>query len=309
MWILCARQPLGVFKLQHMYGVHLLALDEDEDDNSVLLEDEDLPPEDIVTGGCGSLAVVDGTSKTARLVHYTAQDYLSRTLGVHLQKPRLELTKISLKYLQLLNFQEGPILSDTDMVQRFENFPFIDYAARYWGSELQELQNEDLWKCLNRFLSKEVAVSVASRVWSLPRHRCPYWSQEFPKDVPELVLAASFEAPDVLERLVRQGKDIEGRGSDKETPLIRSARLGHVKNIATLLRLGANVSATDIAGETAIEMATLAGKSSAVKALIDGGANVNTINGTEGWSRCDDTDQLGRISSEPGSFERTRSHG
>ncbi|WYZ35404.1 hypothetical protein EsH8_X_000051 [Colletotrichum jinshuiense] len=284
LWILCARRPLGVHELQHMYAVHLLTRDEHEDEEMIMLEDDDLPPEDIVTGVCGSFIVVDSTSKTTRLVHYTAQDYLSRTLGEHLDKTRLELTRISLEYLQLLNFQEGPALSDSAMAERLANFTFLDYAARYWGAELEGLRIEDFWGSVDRFLSNEVAVSVASQIWSLPRYRYANWSNEFPKGVPAIVLAASFQTPNVLERLVGQGKDIEGRGSDKETTLIRSARLGHEENITALLRLGADVAATDIAGETAIDVATLAGKASAVKALIDGGANVNTVPGAEGWS-------------------------
>ncbi|CCF34483.1 ankyrin [Colletotrichum higginsianum] len=273
LWILCARRPLGIHELQHMYAVHLRTRDEDEDEDMILLEVDDLPPEDIVTGVCGSFIVVDSISKTVSLVHYTAQDYLSRTLGKHLDKTRLELARISLEYLQLLNFQEGPALSDSVMAERLANFPFLDYAARYWGADLQGLQVEDLWGSVNRFLSNAGAISVASQIWSLPRYRYAHWSNEYPKGFPGIVLAASFQIPNVLERLVGQGKDIEGRGSDKKTPLIRSARLGHEENIKALIQLGADVAATDIAGETAIDVAALAGKASLVEALIDGVAN------------------------------------
>ncbi|EFQ36285.1 uncharacterized protein GLRG_11430 [Colletotrichum graminicola M1.001] len=170
------------------------------------------------------------------------------------------------------------------MAERLDNFPFLDYAAKYWGADLQESQVEDFWGYVNRFLSNKAAINVASQVWSLPRYRYAYWSNEFPKYVPAIVLAASSKIPIVLERLVGQGEGVEGCGSDRETALIKSARLGHEENIKALIRLGADVAATDIAGETAIVVATLAGKSSAVKALIDGGANVNTVTGTAGWS-------------------------
>ncbi|KAJ0356729.1 hypothetical protein COL154_010821 [Colletotrichum chrysophilum] len=162
LWILCARRPLDVHELQHMYAIHLLTRDEGPNAEAILLEDDDLPPEDIITGVCGSLIVVDSTSKTVRLVHYTAQDYLNRTFGGHLHEPRMELTRISLEYLQLLNFEEGPALSDSVMVERLANFPFLDYAAKYWGAELQALQIEEIWEPVNRFLSNDVAVSVAT---------------------------------------------------------------------------------------------------------------------------------------------------
>ncbi|KAJ0274757.1 hypothetical protein COL940_009153 [Colletotrichum noveboracense] len=161
LWILCARRPLDVHELQHMYAVHLLTRDEIPQAEAILLEDDDLPPEDIITGVCGSLIVVDSTSKTVRFVHYTAQDYLSRTFGDHLHEPRLELTRISLEYLQLINFEEGPALPDSVMMERLADFPFLDYAAKHWGAELQRLQIEEIWESVNRFLSNDVAVSVA----------------------------------------------------------------------------------------------------------------------------------------------------
>lgn len=283
MWVLCAQRPLSVLELQHMYAVHLLVHDDEYE--PVCLEDDDLPPGDIVTGVCGGLIVVDSTLSTVRLVHYTAQDYLLRTHGEELHKPRLELAKVSLMYLQLLNFSDGPGLSDDIMAERLAKFPFLEYAAHYWGQELGEIHMETFWEHVNRFLSNEVAVSVASQVWSLPRHRFMNWSLEFPTNVPALVLVASFPLPQVLERLVVQGHNIEGSGSDGETPLIRSARLGHAENIRTLLRRGADITAADVTGETSIERATLPGNACAVKALIvDGNADVNIITGSTGWS-------------------------
>ncbi|KAF6790311.1 ankyrin [Colletotrichum musicola] len=282
MWILCARRPLSVLALQHAYAVHLLS--QDGDGEPMSLEDDDLPPKEIITGVCGGLITVDGTSQIVRLVHYTTQDYLLRTHGKDLHRPRLELTKVSLDDLQLRNFSDEPALSDDGMAKRLEDFTFLEYAAKQWGSELHQLKIDTFWEFVDRFLSNEVAVNVASQAWGLPQHRYTNWSHEFATNVPAVVLAASFNIPEVLERLKSRGHDIEASGSDGETPLIRSSRLGHAENISTLLRLGANIAAVDDAGETSIERATAAGRTLAVKALIDEGANVNTVTGTAGWS-------------------------
>ncbi|KAF6801238.1 ankyrin [Colletotrichum sojae] len=282
MWILCARRPLSVLELQHAYAVYLLS--QDDDGELMLREDDDLPPRDIIIGVCGGLVTVDGTSQIIRLVHYTAQDYLLRTHGKQLHRPRLELTKVSLSYLQLLNFSDGPTLSDDGMTKRLDHFPFLQYAAKQWGPELHRLKLDTFWECVDRFLSNEVAVNVASQVWGLPQHRYTNWSHEFATDVPAVVLAASFNIPEVLERLASQGHDIEAKGSDGETPLIRSSRLGRAENVSILLRLGANIDAVDAAGETSIECAAPAGQTLAVKALIDGGANPNMATSTGGWS-------------------------
>lgn len=267
-----------------MYAVHLLT--QDEEYEPIRLEDDDLPPGDIVTGVCGGLIVVDGTSQTVRLVHYTAQDYLLRTHAKQLDEPKRKLTVVSLSYLQLLDFTDEIGMSDDIMAMRLVKFPFLEYAARYWGSEVHDMRIEAIWEQMHSFLSNDLAVGVASQVWSLPRHRFTNWSRDFPTGVPALVLAASFQLPQALERLVtRGGHNIEGSGSDGETPLIRSARLGHAENIKTLLRLGADIAAADVAGETSIERATLAGHAAAVKTLIDhGGVDVNIVTGSAGWS-------------------------
>ncbi|KAK2006265.1 Pkinase-domain-containing protein [Colletotrichum eremochloae] len=280
-WVLCARQPLSVFELQHMYALRMLLQDEHE---VIELEDDDLPPRETVTGVCGGLIVIDAMSNSVRLVHYTAQDYLRRTHQDSLSQRQLELTEISVHYLGLAEFSDGPAMSDADMADRLTRFPFLNYAANYWGVEIDEVQSENFWKPFNRFLSNQVAVSVANQVWSLPHHRYVRWSQEYPANIPALVLASSFELPDVLHKLVEQGHSIEGCGSDGETPLIRAARLGHAGNVATLIRLGANVAAIDVAGETAIERAASIGNSAAVKALLEGGAEANTTDHTVGWT-------------------------
>ncbi|KAK1954664.1 ankyrin [Colletotrichum sublineola] len=280
-WVLCALQLLSVFELQHMYALWMLLQDEHE---VIELEDDNLPPRETVTGVCGGLIVIDAMSNSVRLVHYTAQDYLRRTHQDSLSQRQLELTEISVHYLGLAEFSDGPAMSDADMADRLTRFPFLNYAANYWGVEIDEVQSENFWKPLNRFLSNQVAVSVANQVWSLPHHRYVRWSQDYPANVPALVLASSFELPDVLHKLVEQGHSIEGCGSDGETPLIRAARLGHAGNVAKLIRFGANVASTDVAGETAIERAASIGNSAAVKALLEGGAEANTTDHTVGWT-------------------------
>ena len=62
---------------------------------------------EILTGACGSLIVVDGESRFVRLVQYTAKQYIERVHHVHLPNTRLEITKISLAYLNLSNFVDG----------------------------------------------------------------------------------------------------------------------------------------------------------------------------------------------------------
>ncbi|KAK8183666.1 uncharacterized protein BKA78DRAFT_299687 [Phyllosticta capitalensis] len=285
-WILCARRPLRVPELQHMYAVHCLA--QDNDNKPIYLHEDDLPPGDIITGVCGGLIVVDDAlyrperyfprlkvdmTSRVRLVHYTTQEYLLRTHHERVHESRLELTRVSLKYLQLSNFSDVPGWSIDTLFRRLDEFPFLDYAARYWGPGIDAAGMEALWEHIDGFLSNKAALSVALWIHNYYHHGPMFRATGV--EVHVLVVVASFELPELLEKLVLQGHDIEGSGSDGETPLIRSAWLGHTKNITTLLRLGANIDATDRFGRTPIFKATSYKEAAAVKALIDGGANVN----------------------------------
>lgn len=275
-WVLCARRTLTVLEIQHMYAMRDLAED-------TLLEDDDLPDGDILTSVCGGLIVVDGELKSARLVHYTAQEFFQRIQQARLPSSRFDLTKICLAYLRLPNFSDGICTTDAAMSLRLAKYPFLEYAAHHWGSESANINFDVLENELEAFMSNETAVSVTSQIWSVPTHRYTHWSQEFPRNVPVLVLTASFDLPNVLRRLVTAGHDLEGKGSDGETALIRASRLGLTASILALLDVGAAVDATDSAGETALERAAAGGKAEALRALLHGGADIKFTTGAN-WT-------------------------
>lgn len=275
-WVLCARQTLTVLELQHIYAMRSISRGE-------MLKDDDLPDAETITGACSGLMIIDGNSKSVRIVHYTAQEYFRRAHQERLLRTKFDLTKFSIAYLTLPNFEDGICTSDEAMSARLERFPFLTYAARNWGVEGAAVDWDALWPDLRDFISNSAAVSVASQARDLPQHRNAQWSQEFARNVPALVLAASFDLPAVLRRMVEDYHDIEGKGSDSETPLIRSASLGLAANVSTLLELGASVNATDANGETALTRAAAGGSDAVARALLDGGIDAN-IKGAAGWT-------------------------
>lgn len=89
------------------------------------------------------------------------------------------------------------------------------------------------------------------------------------------MLAAVFDLPVILRQMIANGHDIEGRGSDEETALIRATTFGHVENVRTLLELGAEVDAQDYMNETALHRAARKGHEEIIRVLIGKGAGVN----------------------------------
>ena len=271
-WIICVKRPLTVLELRHAYAARELP-----DDTP--LEDDDLPDGEILTSTCGGLIKVDGESQTVRVVHYTAQEYFERSHTQKLFVARLDLTTISLAYLTLPNFSDGPCTTDKTMARRLDQYPFLDYASSYWGEDISKLTDgdvESMWYKMNQFLSNKSLLEVACQVQYVPRIRYSYWSQDYPRSVPPLVVAAGFDIPQVLKRLITDGGlDIESHGTDRVTALIRAAACGHADNVRTLVEQGADLEARDDMEETALQKAAGAGAVDALRALIDAGADVD----------------------------------
>lgn len=268
LWVICARQTLTVMQLQHMYATQELP-----DDTA--LEDDDLPDADILTGACSGLITVNRESQAIHAIHYTVHQYFERSHGQKLMAARLSLTKVSLTYLALPNFSSGFCASDAAMLQRLTEYPFLEYAAKHWGSEMNVVEADEVLPNLERLFSNPTVTEMISQAWSLPSGRYPNWSQEFPRKCPALVLAAAFDLPVILPHMIANGHDVEGKGTDEETALIRAATFGHADNVRVLLELGAAVNAQDYMGETALQRAARNGHASVIRVLLDGGACVN----------------------------------
>ncbi|KAL7908738.1 hypothetical protein GGI35DRAFT_493723 [Trichoderma velutinum] len=269
-WVVCAKRSLTVQDLQHLYATRELSDGES-------LDEDDLPDGDILTGVCSGLIIVDDESQLVRLVHYTAQQYFENCHHTRLLEAKLSLANISLTYLTLSNFSSGCCTTDEAMSLRLKQFPFLVYAAKYWGSDLAQLDCADIGPRIEKFSSEAAAVEAVNQAWSLKTKKFQYtnWSQEFPRHVPVLVLISAFCLPEVLQYLVSKGHDINARGSDGETALIRSASFGHVENVQALLELGAEVDAQDYMDETALQRAARIGNETLAKILLDKGADVN----------------------------------
>ncbi|KAJ6099060.1 serine/threonine-protein kinase chk2 (cds1) [Penicillium canescens] len=275
-WVICASQPLTVIQLQHMYATKELTDD-------MPLEIDDLPDADILTAACGGLVTVDNESQTIHAIHYTVQQYFERSFSQKLVAAKMSVTKVSLAYLTLPNFSSGFCTTDADMLDRLTQYPFLEYAAKNWGSSAGCLEVDELLAYLRRFCSSPAAIEMTSQVWSLPDARFNNWSQEFPRKSPALVLAAAFELPVILRQMIEDGHEIEGKGTDQETALMRASALGHTNNVRVLLRLGAVANARDYMGESSLQKAALNGHECVVRSLLEGGADA-TNKASSDWT-------------------------
>ncbi|KAM0229945.1 hypothetical protein ACHAPO_009667 [Fusarium lateritium] len=275
-WILCAKRSLTILELQQICAIQDLPED-------IGLEEDDLPDADILTSVCGGLIMIDSDSQTVRLVHYTAQQYFEQFHSEKLKEARSSITNISIKYLSLPNFSSGICTTDREMAQRLNEYPFLDYAAKYWGADINQIDDDEFFPVFDKLIYCATALRATSQAFALHVSRHANWSQEFPRDIPALVLAASFDLPRVLKRMVESGHELESKGTDEETALIRAASFGHQENVRTLLGLGAHKDARDHMNETALQRAAGNGEAGVVEVLLSKGADVN-VHTSSDWT-------------------------
>ena len=153
-WITWAVRPLTVPELQHALSI--------EPGDEELDEDNCLDTNDL-TSVCAGLVIVDQERQRLRLVHYTTQEYFERRRDELFGDIQNKIASICITYL-CLDALEGPY-SDLDVLQGcVTEYPFLAYAAPYWGHHVRatsELIHRDY---IMRLLSKHSKLISAIQV-------------------------------------------------------------------------------------------------------------------------------------------------
>jgi ankyrin repeat protein len=71
-----------------------------------------------------------------------------------------------------------------------------------------------------------------------------------------LSIAAYYNSTEIAEALLKRGADPNARGYDGLTPLMRAAKNGNTEAVRLLLSHGANANAQGMNGETALKLAS-----------------------------------------------------
>ncbi|KAF5616930.1 ankyrin protein [Fusarium sp. NRRL 25303] len=300
-WLTRATRALTLCELRHALAVEI-------DSTENYLDEDNLSEEHELVSACAGLVIVDKASGIIRLVHYTAQDFFTKTQLQVFPRDERRITSICLKYLSFEGL-DGPCNSDYEYESRLGSAPFYSYAARNWG---HHARNSDMSQILNiivellRDSNKVEAISQALFTGSQEvtfETRYPGCSQLFPRQVHGLHLAAYFGLKELVQHLVlsQDANLCDGGGMsvlswaasrghlevvrilaeqstaniaiDKDdhygcTPLILAARNGHKTIVEYLLKKGASTHATDRHGRTPLSWAAGEGHSQVVGALL-----------------------------------------
>lgn len=110
-----ARRPLLSAELQHALGVDATSC---EFDNNSVPEIGDL------LSACAGLVIHQVETDVVQLVHKSTQDYFSSTGSIWLPNAEEGMQAICLVYIDAASKLKGTA----------SDYPFLDYAEKYWGS-------------------------------------------------------------------------------------------------------------------------------------------------------------------------------
>ncbi len=137
------------------------------EENAVPLDPSDFVLDIAVVGSCAGLAVLDEETKIVRLGHETTRDYLHESHSDGIAKARSALLKKCLAYL-LDPAMSLEFWSENHQIQNLLlKYPFLEYAAVYWGDHARELDIDDdehLVTAIMNLLQKDENLACATRV-------------------------------------------------------------------------------------------------------------------------------------------------
>jgi hypothetical protein len=261
MWISHARRPILVKELCQALAVK---------PGDTCLDQDDCPlPKRMVDYSLG-LVTIDEESSTVRLVHFSVQEYFRENRKEIFPMGERTVTESCLTYLSFKVFGEGYCANDEEFEARLQLYPFLNYAARHWVHHGREDPSDENVKLALKFLLNDQNLACSIQVMHTPEYRYSGYSQDFPKNLGALHIAASFGL-NVLVRLLLESKGVEPDSKDSggQTPLSWAAGNGHEAVVRLLLdSKGVEPDSKDSGGRTPLSWAAGNGHEAVVRLLL-----------------------------------------
>jgi hypothetical protein len=113
---------------------------------------------------CQGLAVVDAEGYI-RLAHYTIQEYIREHGKDFFPQAEATIAATCLRYLVFEDFQDGPWLTEGDIESNMEIYPFLAWAAMYWGQFARRTESDaEVWRTLFAFFSCPASMATANQI-------------------------------------------------------------------------------------------------------------------------------------------------
>jgi hypothetical protein len=235
--------------------------------------DRDFLPEIEILGSiCAGLITVDEKSDIIRLVHYTTQEYFERASSF--SNAETDITVTCVTYLSFDTFATGFCKTDREFEARLQLNPLYNYAARNWGHHARAASTEVKQLILD-FLENDAKVSAFSHAMMTSKGYFRY-SQNEPRQMTGIHLAAYFGLKEVMIALFERGAEPESKDRHGQTPLSYAAGSGRETVVKLLLERSAELESKDRYGQTPLSYAARSGHEAVVKLLLERGAELES---------------------------------
>ena len=226
MWVLYSERPLKTEELRHALGVELESTD---------LDHENIPALQTLLASSLGLVMVEASSSTFRLVHFTLQEHLLSDPTLF-HRPHSIIAEVSLTYL---NFQCVRDLSPA-LDSAPTTMPLLEYAYFYWGEHTRKGMTEDVkilaLRLLNKFDEHISARLLLLRHIPTSDHYHYFDCKEGPIGFTGLHGTAFLGIVEILEALLEMKEwDVNARDNASCTPLLWAAIRGHEEVVKILL--------------------------------------------------------------------------
>ena len=231
-WVTHSKRLMTVTEVQYALAV---------EPETQALDEESLSDVDEIVGFCAGLVIIDEETQIIRLVHYTAQEYLTRNGDRILPFAQQDIVVNCLTYLLYDQFGDGWARIDGDsiahwvysrsMEHRLQRNPFLDYAARYWPTYSSVCGQQNIKELMMRFAKDDCRVSAASQVMLFLDERY-YLLQAFDgtmtrNPVSAVHLIAYLGDAHMMSELLNQGFETNDLDAIHRTPLWWAVLQGH----------------------------------------------------------------------------------
>ncbi|KAI1092560.1 ankyrin repeat-containing domain protein [Rostrohypoxylon terebratum] len=263
-WIICAKRPLTTSELRYALAVEIGRHELDEDN---------LPDIDDIVSVCAGLVTVSREGGIIRLVHYTMQEFFLNTQSRWLPNAEVQVATTCITYLSLNTFGEGFCETDDLFEERLQSNQLYEYAAQNWGhhARVAHIEVENL---VLDFLQTESKVLGSSQAMMATQdYRYHGYSQDVPRQITGVHLAAYFGLRDTVEALLKNGYEPDSNDTHRRTPLSYAAERGHETVVELLLdNNSVNPDSKDSRRDrTPLWYAVAKGHTSVVKLLLEKG--------------------------------------
>ena len=271
MWISHAKSPLNVQDLSIALAIR---------SGQTSLNPRYCPSQKAMVECCLGLVTVDEETSRIRLVHYSVQEYFQDQKQEMFPFGEDHIAEMCLTYLFFDSFSRGCSETETGIIARMKQYPFLEYAGSYWGHHVRHSQSDRVEKLAFDFLHSKDRRSFSTQIHQFSRGlRREYWEPEEVNSVNELHVASYFGLEIAAREILKSMEfDIDCATHIGTTPLIRAAASGHVELVRMLLKKKADPTKLNWYG-TALHCAAEAGKCGTIKELLKTGMDVDFKDG------------------------------